>query len=45
MAELFRESLITATYSALCAFNADMSALQDASGERIFAAVQRVVLP
>ncbi|WP_326709620.1 hypothetical protein OG758_09815 [Streptomyces sp. NBC_01474] len=44
MAELFPESLITATDSVLDAFEADISALQDASDERIFDAVQRVVL-
>lgn len=44
MADLFPEELITATDSVLDAFEADISALQDASDERVFAAVQRVVL-
>lgn len=44
MAELFPESLITATDSVLGAFEADISALQGASDEHVFAVVQRVVL-
>src|SRR5206468_1374059 len=44
MAELFPEQLITSTDSVLDAFEADVSALQDAADERVFAAVQRVVL-
>ncbi|MFF1563328.1 hypothetical protein ACFVY1_07355 [Streptomyces sp. NPDC058293] len=44
MAELFPESLITATDSVLGAFEADISALQRASDEHVFAVVQRVVL-
>ncbi|MGW1708261.1 hypothetical protein ACWCP8_22745 [Streptomyces sp. NPDC002206] len=44
MVELFPESLITATDSVLDAFEADLPSLQGSSDERVFAAVQRVVL-
>jgi len=44
MAELFPGSLIITTDSLLDAFEADISALHDASDERVFAAFQRVAL-
>ncbi|GGN77716.1 hypothetical protein GCM10011579_060220 [Streptomyces albiflavescens] len=44
MAELFPEGLITATDSILDAFEGDLPSLQGSSDERVFAAVQSVVL-
>jgi hypothetical protein len=44
MAELFPDSLLVATDSVLDSFEAELSLLQDASGDRVFDAVQRVVL-
>lgn len=44
MAELFPEQLITSTDNVLDAFDANVSALQGATDERVFATVQRVVL-
>jgi hypothetical protein len=44
MAVLFPEGLLTATDSVLDAFEEDLPSLQGASDERVFAAVQRVVV-
>ncbi|XIG76920.1 hypothetical protein C1N81_29040 [Streptomyces sp. SGAir0957] len=44
MAELFPERLLSVTDNVLDAFEAELPSLQGASDERVFAAVERVVL-